>query len=338
MTTHSKNKHFFTSQSLRESENSPGGVIRFLTSYEVPGLRNLSLVDMTLKKNGVLKPIWHPNAQKIGYCTQGQMLVSMHGPGESETFPVEKGEIFYVPQGYIHHIENTTRTDGIIKFSLNHGDPETMSLSRSVEAASDAALGSTLATDSDFVYGLKDSMSHELIGTLSQVSGASESYAHRYKFNIKKSNKAILTKGGYLQIGLKINLSALEGVGILGFGLNPHGAVEPHWHPNSDELVYVSTGKIRAMVLSPDGRVEKQELEAGEGFYAPASYFHSIENIGEGEMEGIAFFNNSEMVYMGLDEAWGSFSNEVLAATFNLDSNYFDTVNKPGSPLVIVPT
>ncbi|MEE2907565.1 MAG: cupin domain-containing protein [Planctomycetota bacterium] len=337
MSTLTQCSHFFTTDSLVETESSAGGSIRMLTSNEVPGLTNLSHVDLTLQKNGVMKPIWHPNAQKIGYCTQGKLLVSIRAPGQSEQFTVEKGEIFYVPQGCIHHIENMLDTDGVIKFALNHGDPQTMCLSRSVHATSDAAFDLTFVPDSSFVKGLKASESHELIGTLSGSNHASASSAHRYKFDIEKSDMAVQDKGGFFQVGLKVNLNALEGVAILGFGLNPGGAIEPHWHPNSDELVYITKGRIRGMLHSPDGNVETQEVGPGEGFYAPASYFHSVETSGDEKVEGIAFFNNPEMVYLGLGEALGAFSDEVLASTFNVDPDYFKSFSKPENPLIIVP-
>jgi oxalate decarboxylase len=338
MTPQQNSNYFFTSQLLKEIESCASGALHALTSSELSGLDGLSLVDMTLKTNGVLNPHWHPNAQKIGYCTQGKMLVSIHGPTGSEQFLVEKGEIFYLPQGSIHHIENISDVDGIIKFALNHSEPETMTLSRSFSATPDTAISSTFGADSDFATGLRDAATHDLLGTLSQQTSGGKVTAHRYKFNIEKSNDAVLTPGGYLKVGLKVNLAALEGVGILGFGLNPNGAVEPHWHPNSNELVYVTKGRIRGMLLSPDGQHEVHERGEGEGFFAPMGYFHSIENIGEGEMEAIAFFDNPEMVYVGLGEAIGTISDEVLASAFHVDPSYFKRLRKPGGPLIIVPS
>ena len=61
----------------------------------------------------------------------------------------------------------------------------------------------------------------------------------RFKFNIAASSKVINDKGGYLQLGTKSNLPVLDGLGILGFGMNPKGSVEPHWHTNAGELVYI---------------------------------------------------------------------------------------------------
>ncbi len=146
-----------------------------------------------------------------------------------------------------------------------------------------------------------------------------------------------MTKGGYLQVGTRVNLPKLEGLGILSFGLNPKGIVEPHWHTIAGELVYIVKGKTRITVLSPDGQVEVLEVSAGEGAFAPASYFHNIENIGSDPVEVIAFFSNSDPDYLGIGEVVGSYSNELLASVFNTSPDYFNEFQKPEKPLVIVP-
>ncbi len=333
-----KSKYFYNARLVKEVESGPGGVIRVLTGDELSGLDDASLVEMDLKAKGVLKPLWHPNAEKIGYCTQGELMVSIHGPDGSEQFSVKPGEIFYIPQGLIHHIHNASESESVVRFALNNAKPETMMLSSAVDATSDAALHSTFGVSSDIAQSLKKTKNHELIGTCENLILGNHVSAHRYKFDIENSVKAISAAGGYLQVGLKVNLTALNGVGILGFGLNPGGAVEPHWHPNSGEIVYITKGRIRGMVLSPDRHLETQEVGAGEGFFAPAGHFHSIENIGDGSVEGIAFFNNAESSYVGLGEALGAFSDEVLASTFGLKAADLKKVNKPGGPLVVVPT
>jgi oxalate decarboxylase len=159
----------------------------------------------------------------------------------------------------------------------------------------------------------------------------------RFKFNIGESIKPVLTKGGYLQLATKTNLPVLDGLGILGFGLNPKGVVEPHWHTNAGELVYIVKGRTRITVLSPDGTVDVLEVNGGQGAFAPASYFHNIENVGNDDVEVIAFFSHAEPDYIGIGEVVGSYSNDVLGAVFNVSPSYFDSFKKTAEPLVIVP-
>lgn len=332
-----KSNYFFSLASLKPQKNNASGTLTYATSKEVPGLVNLSFGNLRLKKRGSLEPVWHPNASKIGYCIEGNLFVAIRAPNGVEEFTVKQGEIFFIPQGYVYHIENIADSDSVINFALSSSTPETMYLSKAVFSISDTVFNSTFNTPSHFIDGLKKSKNEDLIKTLPQLKKAPSPIGSRYKFNIEDSSKAIFTKGGYVQIGTKTNLPVLQGLGILGFGLNPKGIVEPHWHTNAGELVYIVKGTTRITVLAPNGSVEVLEVKAGEGAFAPASHFHNIENIGSEDVEVIAFFSHAEPDYIGIGEVVGSYSNELLASVFNTTPEYFKDFNKPEKPLVIVP-
>lgn len=330
-------KFFFSLKNIEPSEKNEAGYLIDVTSKEAPGLVNISFANLTLKKKGFLKPIWHPNAHKIGYCVQGKCLITLRTPDKNEVFSVQKGEIFFIPQGFVHSIQNNGDVDCIINFAQNHTLPETMSFTKAIYSLSDPVFKATFNGSSGFVDGLKRSKNEDLIGTLSQVKSLSGIDANPYKFNIEKSDKVISTRGGYLQLGIKKSLPTLVGLGILGFGLKVGGVVEPHWHTNAGELVYIVKGKTRITILAPDGTVEVLEVNGGEGAFAPASHFHNIENIGQDEVEVIAFFSHAEPDYIGIGEVTGAYSNDELGSIFNVAPNYFSALKKPQGPLVIVP-
>ena len=328
---------FFSVDAIQPQINSSGGSLTTVTSKETPGLVGISFSNLKLSKRGMLTPIWHPNANKIGYCVQGNVLVTIRTPDRAEAFTVKKGEIFFIPEGYVHHIENVDEGESVINFALNNTSPETMSLDTSVYSLSDTVFNSTFNTQTGFVEGLKKSKAAGIIKTLPSLEKIPNAMGSSYKFDIGDSPKVVLTKGGYLQLGTQTNLPLLKGLGILGFGLNPKGIVEPHWHTNAGELVYIVKGRTRITVLGPDGHVDVVEVKGGEGAFAPASHFHNIENIGSDEVEVIAYFSNDNPDYMGVGEVVGSYSNELLTSVFNTPPNYWDALKKPEKPLVIVP-
>lgn len=330
-------KYFFSLKSIKPQTSNEAGSLTFVTSKEAPGFVNISFANLNLNKRGSTEPVWHPNANKIGYCVEGNVLVSIRTPDKVENFTVKKGEIFFIPQGYVHHIENIDETRSVINFALNNSNPETMYLSKAVYSISESVFNSTFNTSSRFIDGLEKSKNNELIKTLPKLTYVPSAIDSQYKFAIEDSGQALSTKGGYLQIGTKPSFPVLQGLGILGFGLNPKGCVEPHWHTNAGELVYIVKGTTRITVLSPDGQVDVLEVKAGEGAFAPASYFHNIENVGLDDVEVIAFFSHDSPDYIGIGEVVGSYSNEVLASVFNTTPNYFDSFEKPTGPLVIVP-
>lgn len=333
----SSNKFFFSLKSIQTQKNNGSGSYATVTSKETPGLVNSSLANLTLNKNSVLEPIWHPNAHKIGYCLQGKHLVTMRTPEGVEVFTLQKGEMFFVPQGVIHHIENIGDQASQIVFCLNNALPETMFLSKAVESLSDSVFNATFKTRSNFVDKLKHTK-HDLLKNSTKGKDLPDYIASRFKFDIQDSVKGIYTTGGYLQNGTKRNLTVLQGLSILGFGLNPKGFVEPHWHTNAGELIYIVKGKTKITLLSPDGHVDEWNANGGEGVFAPASYFHNIENVGSDMAEVIAFFNHAEPDYIGIGEVMGAYSNDVLASVFNVDASYFQNFAKPHNALVIVPT
>lgn len=330
-------KFFFNLDAIKPQKSGEGGSLTYVTSKETPGLVNISFANLKLKKRGSLEPIWHPNAHKIGYCVQGKNLVTLRTPGSAEVFTVKKGEMFFIPQGYVHHIENIDANDSIINFAFNNVNPEVMCLSKAIGSISNSVFNSTFNTPSNFVDGLKKSKNSNLINVLPPLKNAPGDIASQYKFNIEGSGKPVLTKGGYVQLGTQASLPVLEGLGILGFGLNPKGIVEPHWHTNAGELVYIVKGKTRITVLSPDGTVDALDVNAGQGAFAPASHFHNIENVGPDAVEVIAFFSHADPDYIGIGEVVGSYSTELLASVFNVAPSYFDAFKKPEKPLIIVP-
>ena len=330
-------RYIFTDDAPNTIEEGPAGSIRVLGNAEVPGMANMSLLLLELSPGGLAHPVWHVNAAKVGYCITGEVVVTIHTPGQTDQFKVQAGEIFFIPSGSIHSIGNHRQSKASIRFALSQGQPETLMLSASVDATAADALRSTFPESDKWVQGLKTAQTRHLLGMLQAALSTEPTSNHRLKFNIDGSDKVINNRGGFLQVGLKINLPTLENGGVLGFGINPGGAVEPHWHPNSDEIVYITKGRVAAMVLTPDGTVERSEVGPGGGFYAPNSYFHSFEQVGSESVEGVAFFNNPEMVYMGLGEALGAFSDDILRSAFDLEADAFDGLHKPAGPLVLVP-
>lgn len=330
-------KLFFSLEQIKPQKKYAGGSLTEVTSDQVPGFINISFAALRLNKGGSLEPIWHPNAHKIGYCTQGNVLVTFRSPGGVENFTVAEGDVFFIPRGYVHHLFNNGEEEAVINFAFDHVKPETMRLSKALFSLSDPVFTATFNAPGEFLAGLKKGKDDECIKVVQSKKNYPHDISSRYKFNIGNSVKAVLTKGGYLQLATKTNLPTLEGLGILGFGLKPKGVVEPHWHTNAGELVYIVRGKTLITVLSPDGHIEKMEVNGGQGAFAPASHFHNIENVGNEDVDVIAYFSNADPDYIGIGEVIGAFSNEVLCSVFNVPSDYFDNFKKPMGPEIIVP-
>lgn len=330
-------KYYFSLDSIKPQKKYDSGNITTVTSDEVPGFVDISFSQLKLQKNGSLEPTWHPNANKVGYCVEGTALVSIRTPLRVELFTITKGEVFFIPKGYVHHIVNTGEQETTIIFALNNTKPEQMILTNAMLSLSDDVFKETFNIPPELLQGLKKARQKDLIHFAPANKTLPNFISSRFKFNLIASSDLILTKGGYVQAATKENLPVLDGLGILAFGLNPKSAVEPHWHTNAGELVYILKGKTEITVLAPDGSVSVMEVKAGEGAFAAASHFHNIQNAGDEVVEVMAFFTNADPDYIGLGEVIGAYSNEILSSIFNVSPTYFDPLVKPTGPLVIVP-
>ena len=295
----------------------------------------LSIVRLQIPAHTMIAPHW-TDANKVAYCTHADderepVVVCIHdGGGKTEHFHAYCGDMFHVPRNRVHHIENRTDSAMTIVLALDAGRARTIALSSAFCALNKLAVRSlfhgfpeeaTLATEhvGALLVGPNDTVAawHE--------GAESPSATSRYKLDMERGAQRACVYPGYsgnfLTVGMKATLDSLTGVGLLFFGLDKDGSVEPHWHTNSDEIVYVIEGTIRATILGPDGVRCTELINKGGGFYAKAGYFHSFENVGGSQMRGLAFFNNPEMEYVGMGEAMGHLTDGVLRSVLPFSSS-----------------
>jgi oxalate decarboxylase len=327
-------KHFINLDPSKPQTVYPGGSRTAVTCDEISTLVNISFSIMKLNKGGCHEALWHPNAHKIGYCQEGSALISAMTPTSQETFTITEGDIFYVPKGYVYYIANAGEKECVLAFGLSHEKPDELTLSKAILSLPDSVFAATFKTSPSFFEGLKKNRKEKFVSNVS-LPKLPSNISSRFKFNIKTRKALLNTKWGYLKAATKPNLPILEDLAILGFGLNAKGVVEPHWHTNAGELVYIVSGRARMTVLAPDGSVDVGELKGPAVGFAPASHFHSIENIGNENVEVIAFFSHAEPNYIGIGESLHLVPNELLAETFNVSPNYFDELKSPAGPVVI---
>ena len=58
---------------------------------------------------------------------------------------------------------------------------------------------------------------------------------------------------------------------------------EPHWHPNSDEWLFVMAGQIRMTIVDGKGEASRFDCGPEDVAFTPQGFGHYVENIGEGE-------------------------------------------------------
>jgi oxalate decarboxylase/phosphoglucose isomerase-like protein (cupin superfamily) len=99
---------------------------------------------------------------------------------------------------------------------------------------------------------------------------------------------------------------------------------EPHWHPNSDEWLFVMAGNVRMTVV--DGKGEASQFECGveDVAFTPQGFGHYVENIGDVEARLMLIHNHAEFTTVNLSEWVAAGSSAVFASTLNMPARAFD--------------
>jgi oxalate decarboxylase len=81
---------------------------------------------------------------RIGLLLRGEHLVTIAGNHSTRhSFTISPGEMFFVPSGALHSIENIGPQEGEIVLGFSHERPEDFGLSGTFGSFSDAVLGYT---------------------------------------------------------------------------------------------------------------------------------------------------------------------------------------------------
>jgi oxalate decarboxylase len=119
--------------------------------------------------------------------------------------------------------------------------------------------------------------------------------------------------------------------------ISTQGMREVHWHPDTAEMGYVTEGRGRMTIVSPGGSLDTYEMSAGDTYFIPRSYPHHIEDIGDGELKLLVFFNQRTPGDIGMSTAIGAYSRGVIAAAFGLDMGAVPDFSLRASDGLIVP-
>ena len=155
---------------------------------DFPLLKGLSLYRLILAGGAFREPHWHPNANELSYCVRGALLVTIFGNGnERNAFTIGEGEMFFVPSGYLHAIENVGADEAEIVIAFSHEAPEDFGISGSVGCMSLEVMGNTWGLEAAALSGLTRSLDDVVIaGTAGAAEvGEPERGPNPYKFSVE---------------------------------------------------------------------------------------------------------------------------------------------------------
>jgi oxalate decarboxylase/phosphoglucose isomerase-like protein (cupin superfamily) len=107
------------------------------------------------------------------------------------------------------------------------------------------------------------------------------------------------------------------------------GAVrEPHWHPNSDEWLFVMAGEIRMTIVDGEGVASQFDCGPEDVAFVPQGFGHYVENVGEATAKLMLIHNHADFTTVNLSEWVAGGSVSVFASTLNMPLAAFDDAPK----------
>jgi oxalate decarboxylase/phosphoglucose isomerase-like protein (cupin superfamily) len=125
-------------------ETFPGGEMKRANKKTFEALKGFALQSITLQPGGKREAHTHPNAAQMDYVVSGKARIGIIGQGtDVEIHDVSVGDVTFIPTGYFHWIENTSKEPVHFLLVLNHEDPQTIEFRDVAKVLNDEAAVST---------------------------------------------------------------------------------------------------------------------------------------------------------------------------------------------------
>jgi oxalate decarboxylase len=146
------NSHTLNLSDTTPQVQTPGGTAVLGSVPYFPILKGLSVFLLNLKPKGIVEPHTHPNAGELNYVIEGKVRFTVYGPNKDmETSEIGKGQVFFVPAGYFHYLENSNDVNsGTVASFFGNENPEFIGLVGGLSSYSDEILGAVFNTDKKF--------------------------------------------------------------------------------------------------------------------------------------------------------------------------------------------
>ncbi len=135
--------------------SNKGGCAKVARHDVWPILHRQALYSLLLHGAGMREPHWHPETAELGYVNEGKGRMSILSPsGKIDTYEMEKGDIYFIPKAYPHHIENLTDADLSILIFFDQPMPADIGFTASVKSFSNEVLTEALKTPKELFSSL----------------------------------------------------------------------------------------------------------------------------------------------------------------------------------------
>lgn len=315
------------------------GVKTAINKSNFPILNGMAIYTLTINPGCFREPHWHANADELGYCVKGKTLVTIFATGNQHSqFTISAGEMFFVPSGSFHSIENIG--DGAAEFviTFSHEMPEDFGLSGFSGCLDATVLGNTWGLPVAEIAGVTRSPIDIQLGRAQGAATIPESagFPSPYKFACESHAPLVSAPVGSAIVARRDTWPALKHQAMYSLRIQGIGMREPHWHPETAELGYVLEGRARMTIQQPGGAFETYELEPGDVYFIPHAWPHHIENLGDTPIHFLVFFDSPDVLDIGYTGGIPAFGKRITGPSLGLSAEQVARIPKLPSDSLLV--
>lgn len=337
-TTGADRQHAYKVEDSPAQVRREGGRRIDVTAEQLPILSGMTLATLSLDPGAAREPHWHPNAAELSYCAEGSARVGIVEPGgKPVVFDIEKGDLFFIPTGFLHGIESTADAETRFLICFSHERPEDLDLSTSLTNMPGPVLDSTFGVTAGSFDWVQPASEPAFIVEGDAPASPPEPPASPYRYQVESLEPQVQNEGGSIRFARGDDWPILDGLAMYSLRFNRLGVREPHWHPNCAEFNYVLNGQVKMTIVSPGGEVETFELAAGEVSYIPPAYFHHIESLVDEEVQMCVFFNHEMPGDNGVAASVSAYPSELMAEVFGRPVETFDSLPRDDQDVLLGP-
>ena len=100
---------------------------------------------------------------------------------------------------------------------------------------------------------------------------------------------------------------------------------EPHWHPNSDEWLFVMAGKVRMTIVNGRGEADQFDCGLEDVAFTPIGFGHYVENVGDEPARLMLVHNHADFTTVNLSEWVAGGATNVFASILHMPSGALAT-------------
>jgi oxalate decarboxylase len=331
--------HSLSLTKLPPQDDTPYGSRSCITKANLPILEDLSIYRVIIEPGCFREPHWHANCDELGYCVSGKAFITIFSTGNlHDFFVVEKGDMFFVPSGSIHSIENIGEEQVQFILTFSNDSPEEFGISGSVGCMSLEVLGNIWRRKAKELGTVTRSLEDIIFGKSASAPEIPSSalFINHYKLSLESKPPAIFNEFGLVKVARKDTWPVLRFQAMYSLYLHGNGMREPHWHPESVEMGYVLSGRSRMTVKHPGKNADTYLLEPGDVYFVPRAYPHHIENLTDDELHFLVFFNNPNVPDIGYTGAIPAFAHRLIEPVLNTrGGSIFSPPDLPSDELIV---